>query len=67
MATPQGLAPIGPAFSSILRERKTDRRQRDPPPALCVNPQDKEYFKRIPEPKEDELDMLDMAFGLTDL
>ena len=29
--------------------------------------QDKQYFQRIPPPKEDELDMLDMAFGLTDL
>jgi len=28
--------------------------------------QNDEYFKRLPEPSEDELDMLDLAFGLTD-
>ena len=28
--------------------------------------QNEEYFKRIPEASEDELDMLDLAFGLTD-
>ena len=28
--------------------------------------QNEEYYKRLPEPSEDELDMLDLAFGLTD-
>eukprot|EP00955_Chlamydomonas_euryale_P013511 145573-Chlamydomonas_euryale.AAC.7 len=28
--------------------------------------QNEEYFKRIPEAEEDELDMLDLAFGLTE-
>jgi hypothetical protein len=28
--------------------------------------QDEDYFHKIPEPTEDELDMLDLAFGLTE-
>ncbi len=28
--------------------------------------QNDEYFKKLPEPTEDELDMLDLAFGLTE-
>jgi hypothetical protein len=28
--------------------------------------QDEDYFHRIPEPTEDELDMLDLAFGLSE-
>lgn len=28
--------------------------------------QDDDYFKRLPEPCDDELDMLDLAFGLTE-
>ena len=28
--------------------------------------EDEEYYKRIPEPDDDENDMLDLAFGLTD-
>ncbi len=28
--------------------------------------QDEELFHRIPEPTEDELDMLDLAFGLSE-
>lgn len=28
--------------------------------------EDKDYFDRIPEPTDDENDMLDLAFGLTD-
>jgi hypothetical protein len=28
--------------------------------------QDEEYYKRMPEPCDDELDMLDLAFGLTE-
>lgn len=29
------------------------------------HPQNDEYYKRIPEASEDELDMLDLAFGLS--
>jgi hypothetical protein len=29
-------------------------------------PQGEDYYKKLPEPTEDELDMLDLAFGLTD-
>lgn len=32
---------------------------------LCLV-QDDDYFHKIPEPTEDELDMLDLAFGLTE-
>lgn len=32
----------------------------------CVILQDEDYFHKIPEPTEDELDMLDLAFGLTE-
>ena len=28
--------------------------------------QDEDYFNKIPEPTEDELDMLDLAFGLSE-
>ena len=28
--------------------------------------QDEAIYKKLPEPHEDELDMLDLAFGLTD-
>lgn len=28
--------------------------------------QDEEFFHKIPEPTEDELDMLDLAFGLSE-
>lgn len=34
--------------------------------ALFAAVQDDDYFHRIPEPTEDELDMLDLAFGLTE-
>lgn len=33
---------------------------------LPACPQNPEYFKRMPEVHEDELDMLDLAFGLTE-
>eukprot|EP00879_Flechtneria_rotunda_P025666 GHRR01027300.1.p1 GENE.GHRR01027300.1~~GHRR01027300.1.p1 ORF type:complete len:232 (+),score=59.41 GHRR01027300.1:519-1214(+) len=33
-------------------------------PMLAAALQDEDYFHRIPEPSEDELDMLDLAFGL---
>ena len=33
---------------------------------VLVALQDEEYFHKIPEPTEDELDMLDLAFGLTE-
>jgi ferredoxin-2, mitochondrial len=33
-------------------------------PCCCV--QDQDYYDKIPEPTEDELDMLDLAFGLTE-
>lgn len=32
----------------------------------CVGLQNEEYYNKLPEPTEDELDMLDLAFGLTD-
>ena len=32
----------------------------------CVHLQDQEYYDRIPEPSDDENDLLDLAFGLTD-
>ena len=35
-------------------------------PTSVFPAQNDEYFKRIPEATEDELDMLDLAFGLTD-
>jgi hypothetical protein len=28
--------------------------------------EDEDYFERLPEPCDDENDMLDLAFGLTD-
>ena len=31
-----------------------------------VSLQDQDYFDKIPEASEDELDMLDLAFGLTE-
>lgn len=33
---------------------------------LLVALQDEDFFHKIPEPTEDELDMLDLAFGLTE-
>jgi hypothetical protein len=33
---------------------------------MCTHLQNEEYYKRLPEPSEDELDMLDLAFGLTE-
>lgn len=35
-------------------------------PLLLLLPQDEDFFHKIPEPTEDELDMLDLAFGLTE-
>lgn len=34
--------------------------------SLTVSLQDEDFFHKIPEPSEDELDMLDLAFGLTE-
>jgi hypothetical protein len=34
------------------------------PPPRCA--QDEGMYKKLPEANEDELDMLDLAFGLTD-
>lgn len=31
---------------------------------FALMPQDQEYFDRMPEPCDDELDMLDLAFEL---
>lgn len=36
------------------------------PTTHYLTSQNEEYYKRIPEATEDELDMLDLAFGLTD-
>jgi 2Fe-2S ferredoxin len=33
---------------------------------IAVVLQDEDFFHKIPEPTEDELDMLDLAFGLTE-
>jgi hypothetical protein len=36
------------------------------PPPHCRPPQDEAFYNQLPEATEDELDMLDLAFGLTD-
>ena len=50
-------------YSIHVKSPATLRNLHDP----CMHAaQNAEYYKRLPEPSEDELDMLDLAFGLTD-
>jgi hypothetical protein len=60
-------------FTSIRKHEKKSLFARPvlhcPPlswPQMVPCSQNEEYYKRIPEPIEDELDMLDLAFGLTE-
>mmetsp|Transcript_8866 Transcript_8866/g.18936 ORF Transcript_8866/g.18936 Transcript_8866/m.18936 type:complete len:187 (+) Transcript_8866:58-618(+) len=63
-------APIGKNLLEVAHDNEVDLEGACEASLACstchVIVENEEYFKRLPEPSEDELDMLDLAFGLTE-
>lgn len=63
-------APIGKSLLEVAHENDIELEGACEGSLACstchVIVEDAEYYKRMPEPTEDELDMLDLAFGLTE-